>query len=384
MSNEELIKVEQVSKKFCRGFKRSLWYGLNDMADEVLGRNDEDCGLRKDEFWAIKDVSFELRRGECLGLIGRNGAGKTTLLKMLNGLIKPDRGRITMRGRVGALIALGAGFNPILTGRENIYVNASVLGLTKREVNVKIDEIIDFSEIREFIDAPVQSYSSGMAVRLGFAVASSLSPTILLIDEVLAVGDAKFRTKCYDRIDQLRKNAAIILVSHNKQDILRICTESILLDRGQLITRDDAVSAFAVYDTHEANSRSFVHAWPGLELVLARIEPDKLTWNAPARLRLVLRALREFSGLTIRLTVLDNADMCVAEWRSEHHMKPINLQAGNHDLIFDFGPVKIQSGAYPCNIVISQPPQAQYVLHAFHHFTLQVEGNMRGFSPYQI
>ena len=193
-----LVRVEGVSKIFCRSLKRSLHYGLIDSLSDILPvgkRKYHENGepiLRKEEFWAVKDVSFELRRGECLGLIGRNGAGKTTLLKMLNGLIKPDKGRIEMRGRMGALIALGAGFNPILTGRENIYVNGSISGLSKKEIEDKIEEIIDFSEIREFIDTPVQSYSSGMPVRLGFAIATALNPDILLLDEVLAVGDTHF------------------------------------------------------------------------------------------------------------------------------------------------------------------------------------------------
>src|SRR5688572_23720191 len=152
MADEVLVKAEGVSKKFCRSLKRSLWYGVKDMAAEVTGGSASHDRLRSGEFWAVNDVSFELRRGECLGLVGRNGAGKTTLLKMLNGLIKPDKGQIEMRGRIGALIALGAGFNPILTGRENIYVNASILGLTKRETDEKIDDIVDFAEVGEFID----------------------------------------------------------------------------------------------------------------------------------------------------------------------------------------------------------------------------------------
>jgi lipopolysaccharide transport system ATP-binding protein len=196
ISDEVLMSVQGVSKKFCRSLKRSLWYGMQDIVSELNPFESHTSEvnverhsiLRKDEFWAVNDVSFELRRGECLGLIGRNGAGKTTLLKMLNGLMKPDQGRIEIRGRVGALIALGAGFNPILTGRENIYVNGSVLGLTKREIDEKIEGIIDFADIREFIDSPVQSYSSGMQVRLGFAVATALEPDILLLDEVVIAG----------------------------------------------------------------------------------------------------------------------------------------------------------------------------------------------------
>ena len=281
-NEEPLIKVSGVSKKFCLSLKKSLWYGLCDMGRELTGRrhgasssclvrgssfeegktpvgsvenneprttnqelltvsqeqrtknNEQRTGLRPKEFWAVHDVSFELKRGECLGLIGRNGAGKTTLLKMLNGLIKPDAGRIEMRGRVGALIALGAGFNPILTGRENIYVNGSVLGLSKREIDAKMDEIIDFAEIGDFIDTPVQNYSSGMAVRLGFGVAAVLiKPDILLLDEVLAVGDMGFTIKCLNAVRQLAYNTAVVFVSHNMQFVSSFCNRVIVMKDGK-------------------------------------------------------------------------------------------------------------------------------------------------------
>jgi lipopolysaccharide transport system ATP-binding protein len=233
MDLEVLVKVEGVRKKFCRSLKKSLWYGLKDMATEVGGRKGSHDSLRDGEFWAVDDVSFELRRGECLGLIGRNGAGKTTLLKMLNGLIKPDHGRIEMRGRVGALIALGAGFNPILTGRENILVNGSILGLTKREIEAKMDGIIEFAEIGDFIDSPVQSYSSGMQVRLGFAVATALEPDVLILDEVLAVGDRRFRSKCMARISGLLRKCAVLFVSHSAADVQQICDTALWMDRGR-------------------------------------------------------------------------------------------------------------------------------------------------------
>ena len=257
--SDTLVRVSGVSKKFCLSLKKSLWYGLCDMGRELTGRRrgsgkqgsegDDRAGLRPKEFWAVNNVSFELKRGECLGLIGRNGAGKTTLLKMLNGLIKPDAGRIEMRGRIGALIALGAGFNPVLTGRENIYINASVLGLSKKEIDAKIDEIIDFAEIGDFIDTPVQNYSSGMAVRLGFAVASSLEPEILLIDEVLAVGDISFRLKCLNRIAKLLPNAGVILVSHSMEFISSLCTHVLLMDKGHpLIYGNDVLMAIEMYN----------------------------------------------------------------------------------------------------------------------------------------
>ena len=280
---EVLVKVEGVSKKFCRSLKKSLWYGVCDIAGELnpfakhgargtergegstasvsnqlaTGNSSSATldGLRPGEFWAVNDVSFELRRGECLGLIGHNGAGKTTLLKMLNGLLKPDSGRIEMSGRVGALIALGAGFNPILTGRENIYIYGSVLGLDRREINSIIDEIIDFAEIREFIDMPVQSYSSGMAVRLGFAVASSLRPDILLLDEVLAVGDISFVVKCLNRLRDLALNAAVILVSHNMQSISGFCSRVVMLEKGGEVmdTTDVTAAIDRYYEAAEIN-----------------------------------------------------------------------------------------------------------------------------------
>lgn len=234
MNNDEvLVNVEGVSKKFCRDFKKSLWYGAKDISSAIFGIASK-AKLRKAEFWAVKDISFTLKRGECIGLIGHNGAGKSTLLKILNGLIPPDEGRIEMKGRVSALIELGSGFNPILTGRENIYNNAAVLGFTKKEIDEKLDTIIEFSEIADFIDSPVQNYSSGMKVRLGFAVAAQMEPDVLIIDEVLAVGDIGFVLKCFNRIDSILQNSAVIFVSHNMPQIARICSQIILMDKGQV------------------------------------------------------------------------------------------------------------------------------------------------------
>jgi len=231
--NDVLVKVDGVSKKFCRSLKKSLLYGMQDLGNEILGRQHGGGGqLRPDEFWAVNDVSFELKRGECLGLIGRNGAGKSTLLKMLNGLNKVDKGSVEMDGRVGALIELGSGFNPILTGRENIYVNGSVLGFTKREIDEKFDAIVGFAEIEEFLDTPVKNYSSGMKVRLGFAVAAQMEPDVLIIDEVLAVGDVGFRVKCLNRIHELLDRAAVIFVSHSMPFVARLCNQVLVMDKG--------------------------------------------------------------------------------------------------------------------------------------------------------
>ncbi|MDN3667882.1 ABC transporter ATP-binding protein [Echinicola jeungdonensis] len=249
MRNDEvLIKVEGVSKKFCKSLKRSLWYGLGDIFRSVLGIKNPEI-LRKDEFWAVKDVSFEVRRGECLGLIGHNGAGKSTLLKMLNGLIRPDEGRIEMRGKVGALIELGAGFNPVLTGRENVYNNGAILGFSKAEIDYKFDDIVNFAEMEEFVDMPVQNYSSGMKVRLGFAIAAQLEPDVLILDEVLAVGDSDFRVKCFNHIYKVISKSAVVFVSHSIPQLTRICDKLGLLEKGNLLKYGNGVGDIIFYYT---------------------------------------------------------------------------------------------------------------------------------------
>ncbi|MBF0494866.1 MAG: ABC transporter ATP-binding protein [Candidatus Omnitrophica bacterium] len=243
-----MVEVKNVSKKYCRDFRASMRYGISDIADEIILKERGLTRLRPHEFLAVKDVSFKVSRGECVGLVGPNGAGKSTLLKMMNGLIKPDAGEICVKGRTGALIELGAGFSPILTGRENIYVNAAVLGLSKKETDKKLEGIIEFSGIGDFIEAPVQSYSSGMKVRLAFSVAAALEPDVLLVDEVLAVGDTGFRMKCFGHIlNLIKKGAAVIVVSHNMIDISRVAGRMIVIDAGVSVFQgnvDEGISAY--------------------------------------------------------------------------------------------------------------------------------------------
>jgi lipopolysaccharide transport system ATP-binding protein len=238
MSSDTIVRVEGVSKKFCRSLKRSMAYGIRDVACDMLGLTAHLTRLRPDEFWAVNDVSFEVKRGECVGLIGPNGAGKSTLLKLINGVTLPDRGSIQICGRIGALLELGAGFHPMLTGRENIHLSGAILGLSKDAVANKFDSIVEFSGLEEFIDTPVKQYSSGMYVRLGFAVAVSINPDILIIDESMAVGDAAFRKRCLDQIEAfLRAGKTIIVVTHNLQEIEKIADRMLLLDHG-IVRRD--------------------------------------------------------------------------------------------------------------------------------------------------
>jgi len=190
--------------------------------------------------WAVRDLDLEVKAGECLGLIGRNGSGKSTLLRMIAGVTAPTEGRVVVRGRVAPLIAVGVGFHPELTGRENVYVNGSILGVPRRVLDARLDEIIDFAEIEAFIDTPVKFYSSGMFVRLGFAVSMFAEPDLLLVDEVLAVGDLGFQLKCFDQMELARENGtAIVVVSHNLNAIRRLAEHTLLLEKGTEVFKGD-------------------------------------------------------------------------------------------------------------------------------------------------
>jgi lipopolysaccharide transport system ATP-binding protein len=375
--SEVLVNAANVSKKFCRGLKRSLLYGIKDIAGDLLGRNAKTRELRTDEFWAVKDVSFALSRGECLGLIGRNGAGKTTLLRTLNGLIKPDAGSITMRGRVGALIALGAGFNPVLTGRENIYVNASVLGLGRHEIDGQIDEIIDFAEIQEFIDAPVQSYSSGMQVRLGFAIATALKPDILLLDEVLAVGDAGFRAKCYNRLAKIHENAAVIFVSHDMSSVAHICDRVLHFRKGLSTAYEDVMEGIAAYNEDNEDSSGNVEAgsrvmYPPIRDARFSIGAAVLTYGDSLDVRLQLETERALNKPLISFVATNEAGQHVLCWHTNQFDVDFEIPGGLSELQFVVEPLWLHSGRYTCHIMIVEEGSIEHILWLANQATFTV------------
>jgi lipopolysaccharide transport system ATP-binding protein len=235
-----IIKIENLGKRYRLGRHREhqRYVALRDVIAERFKRAFRSPRVRPiaaEEFWALKDVSFEIKKGEVVGIIGRNGAGKSTLLKLLSRITEPSRGRIRLRGRVASLLEVGTGFHPELTGRENIFLNGAILGMTKSEIRRKFDEIVAFSEIENFLDTPVKRYSSGMYVRLAFAVAAHLEPEVLVVDEVLAVGDAEFQKKCLGKMhDVASEGRTVIFVSHNMQAISLLCSRGILLRAGSL------------------------------------------------------------------------------------------------------------------------------------------------------
>lgn len=211
-------------------------------------------GVGSSPFWALRDVSFEVRAGESVGIIGSNGAGKSTLLSMICGLGRPTEGQVDVRGRVGAILQLGAGFHPYLTGRENLYVAAVLGGLRRREVDALFDEIVEFAELQDFIDQPLMSYSSGMQMRLGFSVAIHIDPALLIVDEALSVGDAHFSEKCIDRLTDLRRSGkTLVMVSHDMGSVRRFCTRALWLRRGRLVADGPSEHVTEQYEAAVAN-----------------------------------------------------------------------------------------------------------------------------------
>ena len=238
--SDVLITCESVSKKFSRSLNKSMLHGVSDVLLSTIGIAPRTHKLRKDEFWAVNDISIKLKQGEVLGIIGPNGSGKTTFLRMLNGIFMPDNGSINIKRKVSALIQVGAGFHPMLSGRENIYINGSILGMSKKEIDKKFDAIVNFANIEKFLDAPVKHYSSGMYVRLGFSIAIHCDPEILLVDEILSVGDSAFRQKCFQKMNEIKKGgASIVFVSHDLFSVAKFCTTAMFLYKGKMQSAGD-------------------------------------------------------------------------------------------------------------------------------------------------
>lgn len=348
--SDVLIDVNNVSKKLCRDLRKSLAYGVQDLLAELLGSNSPRNHLRDSEFWAVRNVNISVRRGECMGLIGKNGAGKTTLLRMLSGLIRPDEGRIEMRGSVGAMIALGAGMKDILTGRDNILAMAALRGMSRKEILARVNEIIDFAELREAIDAPLQSYSSGMRVRLNFAIASAMDPDVLLLDEVLAVGDAAFRNKCYRRIAELRRDTAVIFVSHNLEQISRICDSVTVLDKGQVCYSGSVNGGLALYDEINVGdfdasgnlAEAFLSTKSPIDAFDCRISRD-INFGADLEISASIFSVRPISGLSVRLVIYNQAGDFVADGFCK---RGLSLCEGSNAVDFVVPALRLRNGFY--------------------------------------
>jgi len=248
------IRVEDLGKQYRIGVPVIKYNTLRDTLSERFSKNGRRNSKNQkvnEYIWALQDVSFDVKRGQVLGIIGRNGAGKSTLLKILSRVTEPTKGMVEIHGRVGSLLEVGTGFHPELTGRENIYLNGAILGMHRSEIDRKFDEIVEFSEVAQFIETPVKRYSSGMYLRLAFAVAAHLEPEILVVDEVLAVGDAEFQRKCLGKMSDVAKEGRTVLfVSHNMSAILRLTEETLVVDKGHLVLRAPTTEAIDYYLSH--------------------------------------------------------------------------------------------------------------------------------------
>src|SRR5437763_15242623 len=271
------LKFDRVSKKY-RVRQRSE----DGMARNRILRKLQSLRGRAEDFWAVHDINFKVKRGEALGIIGHNGAGKSTILKLLSRITTPSAGEIMINGRLSALIEVGSGFHPELTGRENVYLNGSILGMLRREITEKLDSIIQFAELRQFIDTPVKRYSSGMYVRLGFSIAAHLDPDILLLDEVLAVGDAAFQDKCLKRIAQMRDaGITIVFISHDLGAVERLCDRVLLMQKGEIIAGGSAREIVKQYQTIAATLKSAPSSNEQLANQEKKAEIRGLTFQGP-------------------------------------------------------------------------------------------------------
>lgn len=351
-----------VSKKYRLGLTRTSLPGLVSgwlrNAIKPQARNQ----AAKNDFWALKDVSFELNRGESLALVGSNGAGKTTILKLLASITKPTTGDININGQLSALIELGAGFHPDLTGRENIYLNGTILGLSHRQIASRFDEIVEFSELDRFIDTPVKRYSSGMVVRLGFAVASCIEPEILLVDEVLAVGDAAFQQKCMNRIRSLLKNGtSIIFVSHNMYLVQAICNRALYLEQGAIKSLGNTKEIIDLYehDLHQKRAAKLEGKYQTHDEVVEAIEiikvnvrrPDGtnngvLANDQPVQIDIHYNAYRSLgkSHVSVFIKRSDGLTCCMMRTKLDHY--ELEIDRGQGVVTLHLEPLQLITGTY--------------------------------------
>jgi lipopolysaccharide transport system ATP-binding protein len=318
-----------------------------------------------EDFWALRDVSFAVERGEVLGIIGHNGAGKSTILKLLSSITSPTTGRIRINGRLSALIEVGSGFHPELTGRENIFLNGAILGMRRNEIAAKLDSIADFAGIRHFLDVPVKRFSSGMYVRLGFSIAAHLDPDILLLDEVLAVGDASFQEKCLRRIAELRQaGKTIVFISHDLSAVERICSRVILMRQGEIVRSGTPAEVIAEYqrlpamaqhnggDTAFADGRAEIDSIQLCDLE-GRPTPPVRT-GSPIALRIAYSVRRPLPDVVFEVLFTNADQQVMAQWTTEASGEPIALQPGDGVLEFQCPELGLLPAMYYASVAIRE------------------------------
>lgn len=367
-----VIRVENLGKKYIIGHQRERNQGYTTLRDVIangakslsrkfLKRSDRKMpNPAREEFWALKDVSFEIKRGDRVGIIGRNGAGKSTLLKILSRITEPTTGRISIQGRVASLLEVGTGFHPELTGRENIYLNGAILGMGNVEIKRKFDEIVDFAEVEKFLDTPAKHYSSGMYVRLAFAVAAHLEPEILIVDEVLAVGDAQFQKKCLGKMQEVGQSGRTVLfVSHSMSTIQSLCSRCLLLHSGLMIADDIPTSIAQLYLKNASASDSFTRSEQknGKPTIVSGEIISKLeSENTKIQINLKIFAT-EHRKISLELSLIDVAGIPVGfgNFGLYRNSEVVELSPGLNSVSFTLSIEQLAIGSYFVSLDLALP-----------------------------
>lgn len=371
---EPIIKVENLGKSYLIGHQRESYTALRDVltnkarqaatnAKKFFTGGQLIAGNEMEEFWALKDINFEVNQGDRVGIIGRNGAGKSTLLKVLSRITEPTTGRIRLKGRVASLLEVGTGFHPELSGRENIYLNGAILGMGRAEVRKKFDEIVDFAGVEKFLDTPVKRYSSGMYVRLAFAVAAHLEPEILIVDEVLAVGDAEFQKKCLGKMEDVSKNdgRTVLFVSHNMGAIQNLCLSALFLENGKITCSGEVENVVNNYFSTQNSKGSFKREVP----IKSSIYIENITIlndsDLPTNLFTNKDRIRITTNLNIKESVPETYLLITILDRNKRKIFSAEKLIGNAvQLSLDILPNFLTRGNYSLQSIIYKPAIAQF------------------------
>ncbi len=360
-----IIEVKHLTKEYSLGTVTSIKDTVRHGLAKLTGKQT----WRREKFKALDDVNFTINEGEVVGIIGQNGAGKSTLLKHLASITTPTKGEVIVRGSIAPLIEVGAGVNPELTGRENIFLNGAILGIPKKVINQKLDEIIEFSELEQFIDTPVKRYSSGMTVKLGFSIATSMDADILIIDEVLAVGDLAFQRKCFDRMENLikRQGKTVLLVSHNLRQVARMCSRAILLNHGTIEsdgTPDDICNAFYEYNNwkileeNKKQSNNQPKELDTLELKKVEIlDPlghpiDRIITGDPLTIRVVFQLNNKVENSEVVIGTHTTDFIYLTANSTDTLQNKLDLEVGRHEIRCHIPSFPMKSGAYCIRFVL--------------------------------
>lgn len=360
-----IISVEQLSKKFIISHEGNERYtALRDVVTQrakslFTGSRSQQTS---EEFWALKDVNFTIHQGDRVGVIGRNGAGKSTLLKILSRITEPTSGSIRIKGRVASLLEVGTGFHPELTGRENIFLNGAILGMSRQEIRRKFDEIVEFAEVERFLDTPVKRFSSGMYVRLAFAVAAHLEPEILIVDEVLAVGDAQFQKKCLGKMEDVSKKEGrtVLFVSHNMIAIQQLCNDIIVMNKGAVVYHGDRSRGLVEY---EKLNREIVNNPTDKETTIkfslasgSKVEPESLTGNSPLTFQVEINAHKDFGKSWVNFIIDNNEAVTIGHMRNDWYNQPLQINKGKTTVEVVVPDISLTPGIYTiwCRVVLSE------------------------------